>query len=108
MPGQLVLELGVAPTQNFELALSRRALLSVLGSQSRQGTDVSGPLPFDDVARVQALSAQEGAFAPVLGDPFVLLQDRQLVVGAELAPLGSGRRIVFGHGPILGACRHRC
>src|SRR5271157_1902827 len=72
-----------------------------------QGTDVAGPLPLDDVARVQALSAQQGTLASVFGDLFVLFQDGQLVVGAELAPLGSGRRIVFGHDPILGACRHR-
>jgi hypothetical protein len=103
VPGQLVLELGVAPAQQVELALGRCALLAVLGGEAGQRTHLPGPLPLDDVARVQALSAQQGALASLIGDPLVLLEDRQLVLRAEAAPLRFGRRVLVGHGSILSA-----
>jgi hypothetical protein len=48
------------------------------------------PLLLDDVARVEALSAQDHRFASLLGDALVLFQDRELIVRAEPASLRLG------------------
>ena len=58
------------------------SLLAVLGGQAGENrTGLHGAAPLDDVARVEALTAQQRSFGAGVGQPVVLLQDGALVLG---------------------------
>ena len=91
MPVESVLETLDLLLRLLELPLCVGALLAVLGGKAGDGPRLPGPSPLDDVARVQALPAQQGSLGPGVGELVVLGQDGELVLLGEPAPLGPGR-----------------
>ena len=105
VPGQLVFEAWrCAGATRSSSRLAAERFLRCLGAESRTGHRRRGPGCHSTMWLEYRPSRRSSApLPPSSVDSFVLLQDGQLVVGAELAPLGPGCRIVLGHGPILGA-----
>ena len=92
----------------LELALGVGALLAVLGGKPGDGADLLGPAPLDDVARVQALPAQQRPLGPGVGQLLILGQDGELVLGREPPSDRPGRGVAVTHPAILGARGQGC
>ena len=101
---ELVLELLVAASEPVDLSLEGAARGAPdLGGETSEGADLLGPAPLDDVARVEALPAQERRLFARVRAALVLLQDRQLVGGTEPPPPRLGRRVLSRHDAIIDA-----
>ncbi len=99
MPVELVLQAPDLLPCLLELPLGVGTLLAVPWGQARNRPGVTGPASLDDVARVQALPAQQRTLGARIGQRLVLLQNGELVLGAEPPPGGLAAGSPLGTPP---------
>jgi len=87
---------------------SRRCTWIAGASGCPQRSNIAGSAPLDDVARVQALAPEKRSLGPGIGRLLVLIEDGELVRGAEMPSSGSRRWVVVGHGSLMGARYQGC